>query len=434
MYRNNLTREYTNHQNNNTPFVNNPMLSNNQYYQNSVRDPFFLQRINAAKMEQMKKVKNRKDLDMTDDELGKILLNQIKIEKMSKEEKNQLMEEYNKNDSTYTSLKSYSTETKDGKKNAVSTNTIPKAILELWEKRTNNPYKRVLHKLGIDDYTKKYYKDKDDLIIHKTTKLQKKADIKRLKKELAKLDEIFEKHNSELKAVYCLEKKHKFLEEFEYANKYKNRIKYDPKNCTELKELYKKEQKKLSRESKHIDKMLNMILAADELSKEEIDDFKKTQDDEDKASDEYKKSIESLEKEDMKKIKKELNDDKTMKKELIKQFGKDGYKQVMDELENDIDSKEKPRKSKHSDSQEDTPSVSKTMNKVNADDIKEKYKKRRVGTAEEDSPNTTETQPKKKRIMLVTEDSPTETNTDTSKESKSSSSQALIDKYKNRRQ
>jgi len=265
---NNLMREYFMLRQQN--MTNNDRHTTSLFVPNSKNpDPEFMRRMNMAKIEQMNKARSIRDLNMSEQELIKYIINPIQIEKVSNDEKNKMMSDFGTQNNTYMSLQKYNMDS--GNK------LVPKAILDLWQKRTNNPYKQVLHKLSIDDYTKKKYEKLDDLIVYKTTQLDKVADVRILKSELDKLTNLIIDQNNELKIIYCTDKKHEFLEQFEYANKYNNRIRYDPTNYAELKELYKREQTKLEKENNRINELLEMMFVVDDISKEDLEEIKKIQ-------------------------------------------------------------------------------------------------------------------------------------------------------------
>lgn len=318
---NNLMREYMskNNQNNINPLLNNFMISNNPKFMNYTNDNFFQERIDMAKMAKMdklKKAQNIKELGMNDSELISYVINPIKIEKLDKKDTHDLLDKYNNKLTTYNSLAKYNSDKKA---------LVPKEISDLWNNRKNNPYKNILHFLNIEDYTKKNYKKENDLIIHKTTQLDKVADISKLKSELKKLEKILFNHDKELKTIYTDDKKKKFLEKFEYENKYKNRITYDPKNCSELKDIYKKEQKRIDRQNKRIDDMVEMLMASEDLSKEELDEIKKIQELDEKESIEYNK--------------KRDKEEQKLERQIIEEIGIEEYKKLMgyDEEETECD-------------------------------------------------------------------------------------------------
>lgn len=410
---NNLTREYNNTQktNYNTHFGNNQMLSNNPRFANFVQENSFQDRINIAKMEKLRKAQNLKDLGMNNQELISYVINPIKIEKLEKKEKEDLLDKYHHQLTAYESLGKYSANKKEGVKSNVNA-IVPKEIADLWNNRKNNPYKQILHFLNIDDYTKKNYKKENDLIIHKTTQLDKIADTKILKKELKKLEKLLFSHDNELKAIYSDDRKKKFLEKFEYESKNKNRIKYDPKNCSELKEAYKKQQKIINKQNKRIDDMIEMLMASDELTKEEMEEIRKIQELDDKQTQKYENFVENeVSNKDEKKKHKDL--EKELEKEIQKELGKDEFKKLMKEIENIDDS----------DDSDD-----------NKKDIKNKYKNRNNDNDNNDKDKNKE-MPAKKIIMIKkkTEDKKDDEGKGECEENNIGTlSRSKLDKYKNR--
>jgi hypothetical protein len=357
-YNNNLMREFSskNNQNNANPMMNNFMLANNPKFMNYMNDNFFQDRVEMAriaKLDKFKQAKNIKELGMNDSELISYVINPIKIEKIDKKDTGDFLEKYNNKLSTYNSLAKVGNDKKS---------IVPKEIADLWNNRKNNPYKNILHFLNIDDYTKKNFKKENDLIIHKTTQLDKVADISKLKSELKKLEGLLFNHDKELKAIYTDNKKKKFLDKFEYENKYKNKIKYDPKNCSELKELYKKEQKRIDKQNKRIDDMVEMLMASDELSKDELDEIQKIRDLDEKENLDYNKKREK--------------EEEKLEKEIIEKIGKEEYAKLMSEME------------------------------TNNCDLKDKYKNRN------DAKKDDESQKQTKKIMIIKKNKDSDINND----------------------
>lgn len=274
MQKNNLMREFENNLNMRKAqgmFPNNNMMNNNPYFSNFINNTSVQERINNAKIEQVRRAKNVKELGMNEQELISYVINPIKIEKMDKKNVGELLVKYDEQASMYNNINSFY------KNNAVAI-PVPKAIQELWDNRKNTPYKNILHFLDIKDYTNKKYTKEQDLIIHKTTQLEKAADIDILKKKLNKIQKMICNQNNELENIYTDKKKMKFLEKFEYENKNKNKINYDPKNCAELKEIYKNEQRKLNKQNKRIDDMIELLMSREDLSKEDIEEIQKMHD------------------------------------------------------------------------------------------------------------------------------------------------------------
>jgi len=296
--------------NGSVPFINNPMLANNPLFYGSIRDPAFYNRVNMTKMEQLKKVKNVKELGLSNEQLSGYIICPIKVEHMDKAQYNQLL---NERESTYI------THNKNGK------HTVPKVLKEWYDGRKNTPYKNILK----DQNYEKEFKKKEDLIVHKITQLDK--DKIRLANEYETLARLLEKHDGELKLIYSASEETKHAEKFNYVNKYKNRIKYDPKNYDELKQFYRKTQKKIKRENKRIDEMIELLLVSDQISKEDMNEIQKSAEYIDNCNDDMINMNAVFEKG-------ERNLEKQLEKELKKELGKEAYNEIMKELENDSDS------------------------------------------------------------------------------------------------
>lgn len=270
MQKNNLIQSYSNTNKNNMQYQNNAMISNNPKIANYIQNNSLQSKIQIAKMEKLRKAQKIEDLGMNNSELIEYVINPIKIEKLGKSELEDFEKNYKNKMEVYNSLSKYSYEDNGKNKNQPKYTIVPKDIADLWNTRKNLPYKQLLHFLDINDYVKKDYKKNSDLIIHKTNQIDKIADIKKLEKELKSLEKIRVNHQNQLETLYSLDKLNKFLKKFEYENKVKNKIKYDPKNCSELKEIYKNEQKRIGKQNKRIDDMVELLMVQDDLSKEEL--------------------------------------------------------------------------------------------------------------------------------------------------------------------
>lgn len=428
---NRLIHEYSNNnlQRNNNSYNNNSMLSNNPRFSSFIQENSFQDRINIAKMEKLKKAQNIRDLGMTNEELTSIIINPLKIEKLDKKEREDLINNYYSKENVYNSLAKYSVDKKGDKTNAI----IPKEISDLWKNSKNTPYKQILHFLEFKDYTDKNYKKNSDLIIHKTTQLDKLADARILKKELKKLENLLFNHDNELKTIYSDNRKKKFLEKFEYENKCKNKIKYDPKNCSELKEIYKREQKRINKQNKRIDDMIEMLMASEDLSKEEMEEIKKFQDSDDKQIQKYEKSLELIDKEEKKH---QYDLEKELEKEIQKELSKDEYKKLMKQLEQNSDSdndNDNNNNKKENIYKKYTGNITQeTQNDKNDNEIKNKYINR---NKENESNKTTCTQTKK--IITIKKSNKNDTINDTTSNIKNNDNEiegtiSKLDKYKNR--
>jgi len=197
----------------------------------------FYQQMMMAKADQMKKIKNVSELGLTRDQITEYIICPIKVERSSRNE----IERYVSDEEA----------------------KLAKKYIEdnLWKNRTNAPYKNILKN---EDW-KKRFATANDLIVHRVSHLDKIG----LLDEYKKLVGLMEKHNNELRVIYSTTKESEHLKEFEYVNKYKYTVKYDPKDYNDLKEFYKKEQKKLEKEQKRIDHIINK-LTDDDITADEI--------------------------------------------------------------------------------------------------------------------------------------------------------------------
>ena len=267
MHNNNLLNQFNSHLNQprQNPFMNNPMVAQNPNF--ASRDANFYNKIQMAKIEQIKRAKNISDLGMDNKQLSEYIIDPIKINKTSKDE---IQNKLHDIEHTYIVPANRNTKIED-QSNAY--------LRELWKNRTNQPYKNVIKKELFDKEYKKYYKDeifkkdinnRNELIVHKVIK-NVDADEDLLEAEFLLIQEILEKHNGELKNIYSSSNENKYKKEFEYAQKYRYRLEYNPKDTEELKDFYKKEQKKINKENKMLDQIIDMLVEGEDLSKEETD-------------------------------------------------------------------------------------------------------------------------------------------------------------------
>jgi len=283
----------------NNPFVNNSMLANNPIFNGSINDPSFHQRIQMAKMDQLRKIKSVDDLNVSHDQLMKYIICPIKAEKLDQAQ----------------ALTLYSS--KQNQYQDTNNQTTPKMLVEWWETRTNMPYKNILK----NENYKKTINSKDDLIVYRVSILDKNKT--KLMEECAKLEKLLEKHNGELKVIYSASELNKYKQEFEYVQKYKYRIKHDPNDFDGLKKMYKKEQKKLSNETKRISNMIDSLLENEDLTEEELRELKQMQENDD--------SDVVVDRDDD-----DMNDDmfeEKLKEKLKKEMSKDEYDAFMNTLE-----------------------------------------------------------------------------------------------------
>ena len=152
--RNNLVNRFNQYANNNTPFSKNPLLNNNPNL--NMRDSSFYNKMNMAKLEQIKRARNIDEMGIDKKQLSDLIICPIAINKTTKDE---LTEAYNEIVPHYDSK-------------------INKLVKDWWDTRTNQPYKNVIKKELFNKDFKKYYRDdifntnvkeKKDLLVHKVT-------------------------------------------------------------------------------------------------------------------------------------------------------------------------------------------------------------------------------------------------------------------------
>jgi len=281
---NNLVNKFQSYKNN-TPFNNNVLLNNNPVFITNSKDSSFYNKINMAKLEQIKRAKNIDDMGIDKKQMTDLVICPIVVNKTKKieldEAYNEIVPHYNKNSNKF--------------------------LEDIWNSRTNQPYKNIIKKDLFNKDFKKYYKenifntiikDKKDLLIHKITDTD--SDTILLESEFELLSGIIEKHNDELKIIYSSSKKNKYKKEFEYVQNYRYRLEYNPTNSEELKDFYKKEQKKINKEKKMIDDVISTLIENDQLTNDEIEKLNKELNNTKKTS-----KIDNVEDE----LRKELGDD-----------------------------------------------------------------------------------------------------------------------------
>lgn len=313
-YNNNFINGYQRHMNNNTPFQQNSFLTSNPNFYGSIQDANFQTRANIAKLEQRKKVKSINDLHMTKDQILSYVIDPIKVIKQTAEELNSAFSEkagtyINPNDSGLLTKHDQS--------------RLPKWLKEIYAGRKNTPYKSILKSANIlkQEHYDKNFSNEEELLIHKVTAIDK--DEIRFVNELVEKLSIFEKHNGELKLIYHASKEAQHKKDFEYVQKYKHRSGYNPEDYTDLKKYYKKEQKRIDRENKRIDEMIEVLLLNDQVSKEELAKLHSTVKIEEDVD---KDAIENV----FKQSKKEL--EKNLEKQIRKEIGDEEFDSIMNEL------------------------------------------------------------------------------------------------------
>jgi hypothetical protein len=237
MYQNNLTRGYQNYINQPIQYMNNQMFNNNPLYASNIHDKNFYQQMMLQREEQMRRIKNISDLGLDEKQMIEYVIAPIRVEKSDANEIARLFDD-----------------------EAIK---FTKEFIEAnwWKERTNAPYKNILK----DEDWKKKFNKKEDLIVHKVTDLDKVG----LMEDYQKLVRLIEKHDGDLKVIFSASKETEYKKAFKFVQKYRDRVKYNPKDYNDLKDYYKKEQKKYDREQKRIDEILTRLMD-DEIDDREL--------------------------------------------------------------------------------------------------------------------------------------------------------------------
>ena len=281
-------------------FMNNQMLNNNPIYATNIHDQNFYQQMMLQREDQMRKIRNISDLNMSREQITEYVIAPIKIERGDKGE-----------------IERYTTEEES---------MMTKKFIEdnWWSKRTNEPYKNILK----DEDWRKDFKKEDDLIVHKVTDLDKIG----LMDDYKTLVDLIEVHDGELKVIFSSSKETEHKKAFKFVQKYKYRMKYDPKDYNDLKDYYKKEQKKFDREQKHIDNVISRLMD-DEIDAKELKCIES----------EFLKPSKSKKKSKNKGRDHDANIDREIQ-EFIDEYGEEALETLLEDSDEDTSSKKKAEK------------------------------------------------------------------------------------------
>jgi hypothetical protein len=332
MYQNNLTKKYQAYLNQPIQFMNNQLFNNNPIYTSNINDQNFCQQMMLQREEQMKRIRNVSDLGLTREQITEYVIAPIKIEKSDSSEIERLM-----NDETSMMTKDF----------------IEK---NWWNSRTNAPYKNILK----DEDWKKEFKSQKDLIVHKVTNLDKIG----LMEDYEALLKIIETHNGQLKTIFSSSKENEHKKAFKFVQKYRDRMKYNPKDYNDLKEYYKKEQKKHDRNQKSLEDAITRLMDDDmdekELKQLESEFIKpsKSKKNKSKLSDREKEIDEQI-------------------KELVEEYGEDVLKDLEKDDSDEEKKKEKERDEKKKNVNERCVNVNVNEKDENIEDTKPKVRVRR---------------------------------------------------------
>ena len=273
------------------------MLNNNPLYSSNIYDQNFYQQMMLQKEEQLRKIKSISDLNLSKEQITEYVIAPIRVEKNDVNELKKICDEEDQR--------------------------LTKEFIESnwWSQRTNAPYKNILK----DQDWRKTFKIEDDLIVHKYSDLDKVG----LMDEYMAILKLIEKHNGELKVVFSASNESEYKKAFKFVQKYRGRLKYNPKDYNELKNYYDKEQKKFGREQKRLDNIISRIVDEDMDDKE----LKQIEAEFYKPSTTFKFSKSGAGSKSKHKKDKERQIDRQIQ-ELIDEFGEE----VLKELDADTDS------------------------------------------------------------------------------------------------
>lgn len=294
---NNLIAGYQKFQKDNIPFQNNPLLNNNPHFNNMINNQQ-MQMMNVynhmmkyKQAQEMKKLQKTNDVTTVFDKqiVHESVIRPLKIER-SDPGKIKIL--YDDRQSQW----------ENEKRTA-------------WAQRTNQPYKNIIKDQSYNKFIGKQKIDKDELIVHRVTDSDKIG----LNEEFEDLVRILEKHNNDLKVIYSTNKELEYKKKFEYNHREKYRILYDPKDYKDLKkdqlEYFKKEQRKLEKDKKSIDDIIESLMSKGYLNENDI----KNIENEDKLV-ENDDNISDLEKQ----LRKELGDEyNKLEQKAIKQLNEE---------------------------------------------------------------------------------------------------------------
>ena len=246
-----FVRDYQQYKQNNVPFRGNDLLNGNQQLQNTYNNTQFQEYLYMARMRRLQKAKIMNNVKITNEELTNYVIGPMKIEKATQQELN------NDHDNIE---KCYIISAKKVKKNKKTEYDVNNYLKELWDKRTNQPYKRIMHK----ENWEKNIDNEEDLIVHKVTKVDK--DKRKLDKTYKKLLKLKKEDNKQIAEIYSADNEIQHMRDFQYSHVYKYRLKHKAKNHEDMQKIYKDEQKKLNKQRNEIDSALTMLLNSDILS------------------------------------------------------------------------------------------------------------------------------------------------------------------------
>jgi hypothetical protein len=274
---NRLHRGYNNFRRRNVPFQNNQFLMNNPNFGGNVnynqsRQMQQMRQMQQSqemrKIQQLQYIKKMEKFSDLDKKLNRLV------------DKNQLFDaviKYDNNNINRKNNREVEKNYKEKQQNYMKNRDI------LQRSRTNQPYKNIIKdEKQINKFLNKNYSKKDenivmkDLIVHKVTDADKEG----VDEEFEKLEKELERHDKDLKMIYSTSKEAEYKQKFEYNNKYKYRVKFKPSDHDDMKKdkinYYKKEQKKIEKNRKQGDTIIEDLITMNIIDNDEsIDKIEK---------------------------------------------------------------------------------------------------------------------------------------------------------------
>lgn len=342
----------------------NPLLSSIPTMKNQ-QDPYLQQKLYTAKLEQLQKANSTSDLSVSEEQLREYIICPLKI---TKEDPSIVESKHTerKNDYTLESLKRISTLCK------------------------NIPYKTISDGKNIQ----KDFKNQNELILHTVTEIDR--DKIKLLDQFLELEKILDLDTNEIKRMFPDEDEEINRQNFEYVQKFKYRIKYNPRDFNDLKRKYQRKQNKIKEKYKQIENHINEILDGEEMKNFTEEEKQLLRNATDEISDEIKKS--------------QLDMKESLKLHLEEQFGKKKYDKLME----------------HTD-------LSEIIESITNDEIEEKNSEKEDVTQENTQDKMKEKTQKKITVKTLPKPSQTEQKTeDKSEDTNSEINAELLFKYKRR--
>ena len=242
---NRLNERYNNEKNNgrhNKSYSN--QLLNNNMYNSSLHDSNFYNKMMFARQQKISEIRSIDDLGIDKKKIAEYVICPIKVE---------------------VGKRSIINSDFDKKKRELDIKYIKN---NYWKNRTNTPYKSIIKdKKWWDKNRFRKLKEKD-LVYYRAKKSDKSKAL--LLKEYKKLQDILDNDNNEIKKEYSEKNRDEKKRNFDYVQKSKYRIDYNPKDYNDLKKIHREQQKKFNRNQKRYDYLMAQLIENEDLNKEDI--------------------------------------------------------------------------------------------------------------------------------------------------------------------